>query len=551
MSSRQAFMLSFRAFLLVSMVLVALAGVDQLSRGSALQGLATFAPAVAGLAFTLLVLERRSALRPWLGIAWAVVFALTVLGLVAASGEQISPDQLGYSLLGVLVATSRDRVAGTLNGAMAAAAFTYLAWTYRLAEPLSVYVLSVDAVFLGTGAFTGFLSRESEQEREEAAEHQEALREQLADMAVHLRDVLASVASGVLVIDHEQTVSTYNRTAQRLLGVPEHRVIGRRLADVEPLQQLQAAFTQVAFNDTESGSGVGDLQNRHDLDYRRPDGARLRIGYSLTALEDVAARRKGSILVFQDVTLIRDYEARLLAQEKLAALGRLVSGIAHEFGNQLGGARGHVDLALATGDPADAQDALPIVRDTLAHALETVEHLLRFARGTPLNRVPGVRPADVVEQALLLLSVELDKQAVQVERDFAETPTVTADPAQLQQVFVNLIINAIHAVADQPERRIHVAIARGAEGVELRFSDNGPGIPAELRDRVFEPFFTTKGSLGGSGTPGTGLGLASCLGIVEGHDGRLTLDESAVLPGACLVVQLPADEPPSTIGDGA
>jgi signal transduction histidine kinase len=176
----------------------------------------------------------------------------------------------------------------------------------------------------------------------------------------------------------------------------------------------------------------------------------------------------------------------------------------------------------------------------------TVENLLRFARGTPVNRVPGVALEATVERALHLLQVELEQKGVVVERRFAATPTICADATQLEQVFVNIIINAVHALLDRPSRRLRISTATAGPGrVAITFDDSGPGVPKDLQHRIFEPFFTTKGPLGGSKVPGTGLGLSMALGVIEAHEGSIDVGASPDLGGARFTVTLP-----STGGEG-
>ncbi|MCW8138892.1 MAG: PAS domain-containing protein [Planctomycetota bacterium] len=546
MTSRHVVMLGFRAVMIACLVVIA---VRATLRSAQLHALLAFLPAMAALASTLLAFERRPGLRPLAGLAWVLVFDLVVMGLMIATlGETSEPELLAFLLLGLVIATSRDLLAGTLAGTLAAGGFSYLALRHGIAaSPLEPLVLSRGTLFLAAGVFTGLLSREAEQEREVRALQTAELRQELADLGEHLKNVLSSVASGVLAVDAEGRVSTYNRAAERILGVPEHKVVGRGLRELDDLAPLVPVVLgpDPRQSDSQSDGPVA----RPDVVFRRPDGREARIGYATTPLENIAGRRLGMILVFQDVTLIRDYEARMLRQEQLAALGRLVSGIAHEFGNLLGGARGHVDLALG-GTPDEAVEALPIVKETLDRALVTIENLLRFARGTPINRSPGVALDRVVDRALHLLQVELDSKEVAVERRFAATPPLCADATQLEQVFVNMIINTVHALHDRTDRRLRVTIEpRGAERVAVIFEDSGPGVPRDLAHRIFEPFFTTKGPLGGSKIPGTGLGLSMALGVVEAHAGSIAVDASPDLGGARFSVHLPstAGESPTNL----
>jgi len=534
------FMLTLRAAIIVFLMLMA---APKGSPAELAVGLGACLPAVAGLAGAL-ALERSPRLRPFRPLAWIGVFALAVLGLLAGTlGE--SPDQelFAFLLLGVVIATARTLAAGMTVGAMASGAFLYVVTEHGLVDRLlDAGLVARTSVFLVAGVFGGLLTREAMQERAEAA----GLRQELAALGEHLDDVLASVASGVIAVRGGR-VQTYNRAAQEILGVSAAAVLERPVGDTPLAPLFEAARTRA---ETDAGAEATDgLSHRPDVTYTRPDGGELVIGYSLTPLRDKTGARRGTILVFQDVTLIRDYEARMLRQEQLAGLGRLVSGIAHEFGNLLGGARGHVDLALA-GTPEDAAEALEIVRRTLGRALETVENLLRFARGTPVARVDDVDLADVVERALHLLKVELERGEVRLEHVVDDgVPRLSVDPAQLEQVVVNLVINALHAVRDQAEPRIRVGLTASGGQVELSVEDSGPGVPPEARERIFEPFFTTKGALGGSDVPGTGLGLAIAAGVVRSHGGTLTVDVSPSLSGARFVLALPADRS-STAGEG-
>ena len=539
--SPTTFLLAFRAILVLALVVVAVRGQLGPEGRVGAAPLFGFLPALVALVSTLFLLERRPAWRPFAGLAWVLVFDLAVMGLLLASSltETAEPELTGFVLLGLVVAVSRDLLAGVLAGGLAAVGFTFLAIRHGLAtSPLDPILTARATLLLAAGVFTGFLSREAEQERTEREAETSELRAELAALGAHLRDVLACVASGVLVTDDERRVRTYNRAAERILGLPAHRVLGRPIAEVEGLEAIGRVLGLPPPDEADDGLPAP----RQDVAFTRPDGREIRIGYALTPLENLAARRLGSILVFQDVTLLRDYEARLLRQEQLAAVGRLVSGIAHEFGNLLGGAQGHVELA-RQGGPEDAVEVLPIVHETLGRALVTVEHLLRFARGAPIHLVPGVALGRVAEGALHLLQVEVDRRGVPVDLVVdPATPAVQGDATQLEQVVVNLVINALHAVGGRSSPRIALRVAPTAPpyAAAITVEDSGPGIPPELTRRVFEPFFTTKGPLGGSAVPGTGLGLSVALGVVEAHGGTLDIDVSPTLGGARFTLRLPS-----------
>jgi PAS domain S-box-containing protein len=511
-------------------LLALLAGVaiqENLGTPLAVARLLGFVPLLFALPVVLFALEPRTPLRRYLGFSWLLLFQLFVVGL--SLGES-SPTLLACLLLGAVVATSRSVAAGVLVGSMAAFAGVYLSSDGSSRGWLDARPMTLVPVYPLAGLLAGALTQASER----ASERVEELREELAEQAERINNVLACIASGVLVVDEEGRVSTLNNAAARILGVPQHSPLGRVLAEHPALAPLSAALDESPSDEP-----------RQDLEFTRPDGDPIVIGYAVSPLENRAGRRLGRILVFQDVTLLRDYADRMLRQEQLAALGRMVSGIAHEFGNQLGGARGLLEMA-ALEEPAEAVRSLPVVTETLGRALETVDNLLRFARGTPLNRVQSVEVREVVEHALQLLRAEIDSRQVEVETRFDPAPSLYADPVQLEQVFLNLLINAMHAVEGVEDPKVRLSIMCAGDRVLVRVEDNGPGITKDVRDRIFEPFFTTKGSLGGSKVPGTGLGLSLALGVVQAHDGTLTTSLSDALGGACFEVNLP-----STNGDGS
>ena len=504
-----------------------LAGVAMLSvsQAGAAQALLIFIPAALAAAYA--VFAERDSAGHGPAIAWTVAFALASLGVfLVGIGGNARLEWMAFLLLGTLVATARNLFAGLLAGCMASVGFLYVGLKLDLAAVGEPVLLGPALVLLSAGALMGVAQEQSDQSR--------VLREELATLGENLRNVLSCVASGVLVVEgEEREVTTINPAAARILGLPEHKAIGRPLA-AGPLAALAPLL-----------QGAPEPGGRADVSFAREDGSAVQIGYAVSPLEDRAGRRLGTILVFQDVTLIRDYEERMLRQEKLAALGRLVSGIAHEFGNQLGGARGLLELALLEDDPREAISSLEPVRETLTRSLTTVENLLRFARGTPLQLQGGVDLAQVVRRALDLLRAQVEASGLVVESDLARVPSLVLDPVQLEQVVLNLVINALHATEGADPPRLCLSLAEEGDAVLLSVEDNGPGVPDEVRARIFEPFFTTKGALGGSTTPGTGLGLSMVLGVVEAHSGRLAVDASPLLGGARFRLWLP-----STNGEG-
>ncbi len=224
---------------------------------------------------------------------------------------------------------------------------------------------------------------------------------------------------------------------------------------------------------------------------------------------------------------------RLLQGEKMHLLGELMAGIAHEINNPLAAISGYSEL-LAQGHANDTKKAGAIISQQTRRVASIVRNLLDFARNHPVQRVPGSL-AEVLRKAEELIAAELRQAGVVFEASIStELPQVMMDAQQIEQVFINLVRNAAQALASQPgARRISVRAFTDGIWVAVSVRDNGPGVPAELRERIFDSFVTTK-------SDGTGLGLSLCKRFVEAHGGSLEILASATGEGACFQFRLPA-----------
>jgi len=237
---------------------------------------------------------------------------------------------------------------------------------------------------------------------------------------------------------------------------------------------------------------------------------------------------------------VRQRTERLLQSEKVAAMGSLLAGVAHELNNPLTVLSAQAQLL---GGPDDSTFAVRTakIRQAADRCVRIVRNFLAFARQRPPERTPALL-GDVVQGSVELLAYELRVDGVEVAVDLAsDIPVMWVDPHQLHQVFVNLIANAQHAMRRQPgPKRLTVRGRYDAERrrVRLELADTGPGIVADVCARIFEPFFTTKPA-----GEGTGLGLSLCRGIVEEHRGTIAV-ESEPGRGTTFVIELPVETPP-------
>jgi C4-dicarboxylate-specific signal transduction histidine kinase len=235
---------------------------------------------------------------------------------------------------------------------------------------------------------------------------------------------------------------------------------------------------------------------------------------------------------------LRDKQEQLVQAGKLATLGELTTGVAHELNNPLN------NIGLFMGNAVDlielgATDKGQIVHELdqamqqVGKATEIISHLRTFGRAAPASREP-VSLRQVIERAFSLMQEQLRLREIEVKVDLGtEEPVVLGSPIQLEQVFINLLTNARDAVANSPRKAIRISGSVGARAVEVVFADTGAGIPLGLERRIFDPFFTTK-EVG----KGTGLGLSITYGIIKEHGGTI----SVVSPpgeGATFLIHLP------------
>jgi two-component system, NtrC family, sensor kinase len=247
------------------------------------------------------------------------------------------------------------------------------------------------------------------------------------------------------------------------------------------------------------------------------------------------------------VTELAAIQAKLMHTEKMAAVGQLVSGVAHEVNNPLTAIMGFADLMLENPElPATVHEDLRVIMQEAQRTKEIVQNLLSFARQMPKRR-NAVDLNSVLRKTVSLRAYDFSSHGVDVVEEFDDaSPEVIGDAHQLQQVFLNILNNAYDAITETSRRgRIELRTSTRGEFAEILFVDNGPGI--KQADRIFDPFFTTK-EVG----KGTGLGLSICYGIARQHGGEITCHNNQNGTGATFVVRLPLARPePLAMGRSA
>ncbi len=339
--------------------------------------------------------------------------------------------------------------------------------------------------------------------------------------------ILNTTQSMILVLDTAGLISYANRRCYEA-GYQENELIGHRLVDwVEASHQEDF---DAALETTANGHQVENLELR----VRRSDGSMGHFSISLSPMRDEQSAVNSVVVVMTDITDAALLQAKLAHSEKMATIGRLVSGVAHEVNNPLAAILGFTDLLLENPEvPVSAREDLQIILQETQRTKDIVQDLLSFARQRPVQR-ELVQVNSVLRQTIKLRSYDFASHGVEVVEDFEETlASALGDSQQLQQVFLNILNNAYDAVQDAGQRgRIRIHTRRQAEMIEVAFSDNGTGITDP--QRIFDPFYTTK-QVG----KGTGLGLSICYGIVRAHGGEIQCWSNEGGAGSTFVVRIP------------
>jgi len=255
----------------------------------------------------------------------------------------------------------------------------------------------------------------------------------------------------------------------------------------------------------------------------------------------------GVVILLQDLSEHRRMHARLLESSKMSAVGQLAAGVAHEFNNLITGIYGYAQLLKMHPDAGTLERGVNVILKSSERAQQLTGSLLTFSRRRT-GRREMVQPDEVLRDTLLLLEGEFQKEGIAVVNELGHLPPVSADPGEIQQVFLNLLINTLQALRGRGGS-VRIEGSATPAAIDIRIADDGPGVAPEHRARVFEPFFTTKGSLAGAPVPGVGLGLTTAFNIVEGHGGSLVLEDREG-PGASFRITLPRRPGPDSLTRG-
>jgi PAS domain S-box-containing protein len=310
---------------------------------------------------------------------------------------------------------------------------------------------------------------------------------------------------------------------EQLFGVSRQDAVGRKLDSLLPAQLAEEIATR---GDREHITGIYKQRLQHQ-------GRSLTMNVSITPLVSKSGERIGRLMLFDDVTQRERMEEQMSQTEKLTSLGLLAAGVAHEVNTPLAVISNYIQMLAKQMPESDPRNAIieKIVKQTF-RASEIVNNLLNFSR-TGAAELMDVDVNRVVEETLSLVAHPLKTSQIQIVKQLsAEIPAVRGSANKLQQVFLNLFLNARDAMPTGGMLEVRTAAHNGS--VEIEVVDTGSGIPREDIHRIFDPFFTTKAS-----GRGTGLGLSVSYGIIKEHSGKIDV-RSTPGRGTSFHVEFPA-----------
>jgi two-component system, sporulation sensor kinase E len=349
--------------------------------------------------------------------------------------------------------------------------------------------------------------------------------------------VLEIAGALVVVLDREGRILRFNRACEQTTGYSSEEVMGRHLWDLFIIPE-EVAGVKAVFERLRGGEPRSNYENY----WKGKDEFLRRISWSNTVITDSSGKVDYVVSSGLDITDFQSIQEQLRKTERIAELGTLASGMAHEIGTPMNVILGRAEYLLQRTADEGMKKGLATIVTQIERITKVMNQLLAFAR----RRAPERRAVDlgeIVEDSLDMFQERMTHNRITVEKAIeANVPSIHADRDQLVQVLINLVTNSLHAMPEGG--RLRLSLDRENKYVRLGISDTGHGMPEEVRSKIFEPFFTTK-DFG----KGTGLGLTVVKGIIEEHRGAITV-ESAVDKGTTFWIRLPIEEAQAACVEG-
>jgi two-component system sensor histidine kinase PilS (NtrC family) len=478
---------------------------------------------------------------------------LLITGLINATGGIRSVFSLFYYLSIISASIILYRKGGIIIATVSSVLYGLIVGLeyYGIFQPL--YEIPDDAIYgitsllfrvvMNVTAFY-FIAMLSSFLSEQASKSDEALKIKEIDyhkLEILYRNIVESINSGLLTVDEENKITSFNRAAEDITGHNFSDVYGVNIDRVLPdLQEIGQS--------PGSGKKYDTMNPRFEISFKRKDGRILHLGFSKAVLKDVGGDSKGEIYVFQDLTKLKEMEEHVKLVDKLAAIGRFATGMAHEIRNPLASMSGSVQvLKDSLKLDSDNQRLMNIVLRETNRLDQLLSDFILFARPDD-RRKESVELNNILDDTIQLFSYNPQYGDINVIKNLHGKIMIEADPQQIKQVFWNLFINAAQSMDHKGALVVNTEIVHQdslSKGVKSRLdtnsnefwshiivSDTGRGIPEKYTDKIFDPFFTTRDR-------GIGLGLAIVYRIIESYRGNISV-KSQENKGTSFTIYLPS-----------
>lgn len=415
---------------------------------------------------------------------------------------------------------------------IACVSIPYSEVTASIRKSMKLHSILILAIFTatGAGAFTMVMINRKRLKAEERARHEAELERYAEELesAVEKRTlelisekekldaIVSAMEVGLFLADRNKKIIWVNKTLEDWLG-------GREAVEDLTLDDV--------YGGTEIQSSIAHDRMIQELVHHRLGSKEGYFQITTTPLADPEGNMQILGLI-NDVTEIKKFEEQMAHSEKLASLGRLTAGIAHEIGNPLTSVSSFLQILREMETEDFKKESLDTIMFHITRIADIVRHLSGLSK-LPPTELKEVQVNDVIVSSLGLLQFDRRAKAVKIRKELVPIPHVVADANQLSQVFVNLILNAVDAMSEGGT--LTIRSAEGDEDVRIEFEDTGPGIPEENIKRVFDPFYTTKDK-------GTGLGLSVSYGIIKRFGGEISV-QNVPPKGARFTVTIPKKKP--------
>jgi len=376
--------------------------------------------------------------------------------------------------------------------------------------------------FLVVGLLASRLS-----ERRSSGDELEETARSLASLKLLHERIVESIRSGLITTGLDGEIISFNAAAAEITGVTADEARGTPISDL--FGDISEAI-EISMNATDRGEHIP----RFEVDLTTPEGFAVRIGFGVSELYSEVNERTGFIVTFQDLTDIRSMEESVRRKDRLAAVGRVAAGLAHEIRNPLGAMRGAIQVLESNTSPGSMNaDLMDIILKESDRLNSIITNFLNYAR-PPVTQFMPTDVAEAVREMFKLLkhSPDVKEHHQLIDDSGSETVIIAADTSQLKQIFWNLARNAIQAMPNGGKLRVGLESIPNNR-IRIKFEDTGDGMPPEQVEQLFEPFANSRSG-------GTGLGLSIVYQIVRDHNGAINV-RSLEGQGTTITIELPRE----------